>query len=64
MIRREWLRLMLVVMLSSNLGFSKDDPGKANIGWVAVTVYHGTNGDPKVADFPRGAHLSLRFFYG
>ncbi len=49
MIRREWLRLVLVVMLSSNLGFSKDDPGKANIGWVAVTVYHGTNGDPKVA---------------
>jgi hypothetical protein len=49
MIRHKWLRLALAVMLSSNLGFSQDDPGKSNIGWVAVTVYYATNGDPKVA---------------
>ncbi|HEX7261956.1 MAG TPA: hypothetical protein VF258_09085, partial [Luteolibacter sp.] len=29
--------------------FSQDDPGKAVIGRVNVTVYYATNGDPKVA---------------
>lgn len=49
MIRREWLRLAAAVMLCSNIGFSQEDPGKTNIGWVGVTVYHATDGDPKVA---------------
>ena len=47
--RREWLRLAAAVMLFSNTAFSQDDPGKANIGQVSVTVYYATNGDPKVA---------------
>ncbi len=28
---------------------AQEDPGKANIGRVSVTVYYATNGDPKVA---------------
>jgi len=41
----------VVVLL---LGFgppaaAQDDPGKANMGRVSVTVYYATNGDPKVA---------------
>jgi len=49
MIRLEWLRLAAAVMLCSNIGFSQEDPGKTIIGWVGVTVYHATDGDPKVA---------------
>lgn len=50
MIRREWLRLATAaVMLFSNTAFSQDDPGKADIGRVSVTVYYATNGDSKVA---------------
>jgi len=49
MIRREWLRLAAAVMLCSNIGFSQEDGGKANIGRVSVSVYYATDGDPKVA---------------
>lgn len=49
--RRAWIRLGMVVtaMAFSNHAYSLDDPGKANIGKVRVTVYFATNGDPKVA---------------
>jgi len=49
MIRRGWFLLAAAPLLCSNIGFSQEDPGKANIGRVGVTVYHATNGDPKVA---------------
>jgi hypothetical protein len=49
MIRRGWFLLAAAALLCSNIGFSQEDPGKANIGRVGVTVYHATNGDPKVA---------------
>lgn len=48
---REWIRWTLAVamMVFPSKAFSQDDPGKANIGRVSVTVYYATNGDPKVA---------------
>lgn len=49
MIRLEWLRVAAAVMLCCGSALSQEDPGKANIGWVGVTVYHATNGDPEVA---------------
>lgn len=33
----------------SNIAIAQEDPGKANMGQVAVSVYYATNGDPKVA---------------
>lgn len=48
---RKWIRLGLAAAVAacSNVAFSQDDPGKAVIGRVNVTVYYATNGDPKVA---------------
>lgn len=48
--RREWLRMATAaVMLCGNTAFSQNDPGKASIGRVSVSVYYATDGDPKVA---------------
>lgn len=37
----------LVFLVTGNLSFSQEDPGKAVIGRVSVTVYYGTDGDLK-----------------
>lgn len=49
--RRLWISsgMLTMALVFSNLAFSLDDPGKAKIGLVRVTVYFATNGDPKVA---------------
>lgn len=49
--RREWIRagVMLAVLAFSGATRAQDDPGRANIGRVSVTVYYATNGDPKAA---------------
>lgn len=39
-----WLGLFCPV-----IAIAQDDPGKAKVGLVKVTVYHATDGDPKVA---------------
>jgi hypothetical protein len=51
MTRRYWiLKLVLATGLAlAGIATAQEDPGKANMGRVAVTVYYGTNGDPKVA---------------
>jgi hypothetical protein len=41
--------LVLVCAAGDRLAAQQDDPGKARIGRVAVTVYHATDGDPSVA---------------
>jgi hypothetical protein len=43
------LCLLAFLMVSVSPVFSQDDPGRAEIGQVSVTVYYGTDGDPKVA---------------
>lgn len=49
--RRHAIFSALAVLLWTvgNPAAAQDDPGKANIGRVSVTVYYATNGDPKVA---------------
>lgn len=49
--RRQWLGAVMFagVAVLSNITCAQDDPGKTNIGRVAVTVYYATDGDPKVA---------------
>lgn len=49
--RLAWISsgMMATAMAFSNLAYSLDDPGKANIGRVRVTVYFATDHDPKVA---------------
>lgn len=46
--RRQWMGAAMAAVFS-NLACAQEDPGRANIGRVAVTVYYATNGDPKVA---------------
>lgn len=47
---RDAIRLCLVVFLGMAApAFSQDDPGRTAMGQVRVTVYYGTDGDPKVA---------------
>ncbi len=36
--------------------FGQNDPGKANVGRIAVDVYYATNGDPEVAG-PKAAEV-------
>lgn len=48
MTRRNWIIFGLAVLLSGGV-FAQEDPGKAKIGRVSVTVYHATNGDPRAA---------------
>lgn len=48
--RRSGLRLLLGLLpLCAGGAMAQDDPGKASMGKVTVTVYYGTNGDPLVA---------------
>lgn len=49
--RRDWIGwgIAAVAMAFGNSAFSQEDPGRATIGRVSVTVYYATNGDPKVA---------------
>lgn len=49
--RRDWIGwgIAAVVMALGNSAFSQEDPGRATIGRVSVTVYYATHGDPKVA---------------
>ncbi|MEX1049419.1 MAG: hypothetical protein WED15_07820 [Akkermansiaceae bacterium] len=55
--RRRWTGLCLAAFLALLAGtaYAEDDPGKAKIGKVNVTVYHATNGDPQVAGARAGA---------
>lgn len=48
---REWMRstVIAIAMMLPNFALAQDDPGKANMGSVGVTVYYATDGDPKVA---------------
>ncbi len=46
--RRQWLGVALAAVFS-HIAYAQEDPGKAKIGRVAVTVYFATDGDPKVA---------------
>lgn len=47
----KWLRLGVAAAMVTVCGpaRSQDDPGRAAIGRVSVTVYHATDGDPEVA---------------
>ena len=49
--RRNLMISAVAVVLAavSNLAIAQDDPGKANMGRVCVTVYFATNGDPTAA---------------
>lgn len=49
--RRQWIHSTLTAAFAvfSQLSHGQDDPGRANMGQVCVTVYYATNGDPKVA---------------
>lgn len=38
-----------VSLVAAGVAWGQSDPGQAKIGWVQVTVYHATNGDPKAA---------------
>lgn len=46
--RRTWVIACLALVLPV-IARGQEDPGKAKIGWVCVTVYHATNGDPDAA---------------
>ncbi|MES2438295.1 MAG: hypothetical protein V4584_04490 [Verrucomicrobiota bacterium] len=54
---REWIRsgVLLGAMVFSCVAPAQDDPGKANMGRVGVTVYYATNGDPKAAGAKKSA---------
>lgn len=45
---RTWMTFCLGLSMAG-IASALEDPGKAEIGLVSVTVYHGTNGDPAVA---------------
>jgi hypothetical protein len=46
-----WIRSVIAAALVvvTHSAHSQDDPGRANMGRVSVTVYYATNGDPKIA---------------
>jgi hypothetical protein len=46
--RRRWI-VIFVSLLAPAGGFAQEDPGRARIGALTVTVYHATNGDPEAA---------------
>lgn len=46
--RRNWIIACLGLAMAG-LARGQEDSGQAKIGWVCVTVYHATNGDPKAA---------------
>lgn len=50
--RRKWLHSAFAaaaVLVFPATAPAQDDPGKSNIGHVAVAVYYATNGDPEIA---------------
>ncbi len=49
--RRYWISsaLLSTAVALTSIAAAQDDPGRANMGRVSVTVYYGTNGEPKVA---------------
>ncbi|RYD21328.1 MAG: hypothetical protein EOP88_11790 [Verrucomicrobiaceae bacterium] len=49
--RRHWMLAAAAAFAAVLAGHAaaQDDPGKASVGRVSVTVYYGTDGDPKVA---------------
>lgn len=49
--RRQWMIICLAVVVSAMPGLvsAQDDPGKAIMGRVCVTVYYATNEDPDAA---------------
>ena len=46
--RRNWI-IASLCLLAGGSAWALEDPGKAKIGLVCVTVYHATDGDPEVA---------------
>jgi hypothetical protein len=46
--RRNWI-IACLGLVTACTAFGLEDPGQAKIGWVCVTVYHATDGDPSVA---------------
>jgi hypothetical protein len=36
-------------LMMAGIACGLEDPGQSKIGWVCVTIYHATNGDPKAA---------------
>lgn len=48
--RRHWILsgILSLTAALSGVAVAQDDPGKANIGFVSVSVYYGTDGDAKV----------------
>ncbi|MEX1115760.1 MAG: hypothetical protein WEB53_10960 [Akkermansiaceae bacterium] len=49
--RSHWIISGIALVLAglSDFAPAQDDPGKANMGQVSVTVYYATNADPKAA---------------
>ncbi len=47
--RRHWILTTLVLWAAVPSILAQEDPGRARIGALTVTVYHGTDGDPKAA---------------
>ena len=46
---RVWSVIAAVLLVSFHSGQAQEDPGRANMGRVSVTVYYATNSDPKIA---------------
>jgi hypothetical protein len=46
--RRKWI-IACLGLAAAGMACGQEDPGKAKIGLVRVTVYYATNGDPKAA---------------
>lgn len=51
MTRRSWMGCFSTALAAAMVApaRSAEDPGRTSIGQVSVTVYYGTNGDPKAA---------------
>ncbi len=47
--RRRWIVITALCLSGAVLCPAQEDPGRARIGAVTVTVYHATNGDPEAA---------------
>jgi hypothetical protein len=56
LMRRSSMGMILAALVAATTGLlhSQEDPGRANMGQVSVTVYYGTNGDPKAAGAKAG----------
>lgn len=46
--RRQWIGMALMGLALPS-AMAQEDPGRARIGTLRVTVFHGTDGDPKAA---------------